>query len=99
MRVGQSLTERLASGGRGLTVLGLTLVTVVFLGLPLVALVTRTAEEVRDRGEIGDTTWRILRQALGLSLTTSLIALGLVLAFGTPLAYLLARKRFPGAIV
>ena len=99
MRVGRGVTERLANGGRGLTVLGLTLVTVLFLGLPLVALITRTVEEVRDRGEIGDTSWRILRQALGLSLTTSLIALALVVAFGTPLAYLLARRRFPGAIV
>ncbi len=95
----RGMTERLANWGRGLIVLGLTLVTVIFLGLPLLALIIRTAEEVRDRGEIGDDTWRILRQALSLSLTTSLIALALVLAFGTPLAYLLARKRFPGATV
>lgn len=96
--MGRGVTERLATGGRRLTVFGLTLVTVVFLGLPLVALITRTAEEVRDRGEIGGDTWSILRQALGLSLTTSLIALALVLVFGTPLAYVLARRRFPGAI-
>ncbi len=97
--MGRGLTERLASGGRGLTVLGLTLVTVLFLGLPLIALIVRTAEEVSDRGKVSDTTWRILRQALALSLTTSLIALALVLVFGTPLAYLLARRRFPGRIV
>jgi molybdate transport system permease protein len=36
------------------------------------------------------------QQALQLSLVTTLIATGLALALGTPVAYLLARRRFPG---
>ncbi len=84
-------------GGRGLIVLGLTGVTVIFLGLPLVALVVRTVDEVQDRGAVASGTWRILRQALTLSLTSSLAALVVILVFGTPLAYILARKRFWGA--
>jgi molybdate transport system permease protein len=37
-----------------------------------------------------------VQQALRLSLFTTLIATGLALALGTPVAYLLARRRFPG---
>jgi molybdate transport system permease protein len=40
-----------------------------------------------------------LRQALGLSLATTALAMVFVILLGTPLAYLLARRRFPGAAV
>lgn len=93
----RGIRDTVTIGGRGLIVLGLTVVTVVFLGLPLIALVARTVEEVRDQGEVASGTWRILRQALTLSLTTSAVALVVILVFGTPLAYILARRRFRGA--
>jgi molybdate transport system permease protein len=67
---------------------------VLLLGLPLVALVERLGEE---SGAFDATTRATLRQALTLSLVTSTIALGLTILLGTPLAYLLARRRFPGA--
>jgi len=35
-------------------------------------------------------------QALGVSLKTTLISLGLILLFGSPLAYLMGRHQFPG---
>ncbi|HEY7908106.1 MAG TPA: ABC transporter permease [Thermomicrobiales bacterium] len=38
----------------------------------------------------------IVRDALRLSLVTTAIALGITLVLGTPIAYLLARYRFPG---
>jgi molybdate transport system permease protein len=65
----------------------------VFLALPLIALLWRTVQRV-DR--IDDRTWTILRQALELSLRTTLVSLGIVLLLGTPLAYLLGRHEFRG---
>ena len=91
------LTGAAMMWSRGLGVFGLTIVTVIFLGLPLVSLIVRTIEEVRDRGDIAESTWIILRQALVLSLWSSLVALILIVVFGTPLAYALARRRFRGA--
>jgi molybdate transport system permease protein len=65
---------------------------VVFLALPLVALVVRATESPGLTGA----TRRTLRQALELTLVTTGISLALILVLGTPLAYLLARRRFPG---
>jgi molybdate transport system permease protein len=61
----------------------------VLLLLPLLALVTKTAPAA---------VWEALgqestRQAIAISLRTSSAAVLLVLVFGTPLAYLLARRR------
>ncbi|MDP9470589.1 MAG: ABC transporter permease [Chloroflexota bacterium] len=67
---------------------------VLFLLVPLGALLARA---VGDRGAFTPETAATLRRALTLTLGTSAVALGAVLAFGTPLAYLLARRRFPGA--
>jgi len=66
----------------------------LFLTLPLVAIFLKVLP--------AEGTWATLHQpvvteALWLSLGTSLCSLGLALALGTPLAYLLARYRFPGA--
>jgi molybdate transport system permease protein len=78
--------------GPGLVLLaGLPL---LFLALPLLALVWRTAGEL---GDLPDRTAETLRHALRLSLITSAISLVLVLSLGTPLAYLLARRRFFGS--
>ena len=76
-------------------------VTIVFLGLafaifflvPFAGLIERALDEPR--------TWDLLnttqvRQALVLSLWTSTVTVALALVFGTPVAYTLARARFPG---
>jgi molybdate transport system permease protein len=64
----------------------------LFLAAPLVALVLRAVEEADT---FSGATTQTLRQALRLSFTTSLVSLAIVLAFGTPLAYVLARGRVP----
>lgn len=71
------------------------LVGVVFLMLPLVALLARTpwAHFLRRLTEPA------ILDALRLSLVTSLAAVALVCAVGVPLAWLLARVSFPGRAV
>jgi molybdate transport system permease protein len=72
----------------GLAVGGLAFLLV----LPIVALLVRTPpEELLTR--LGRPE---IRQALLLSLETSLLATGLVLLLGLPTAYLLASRQFPG---
>jgi len=79
-------------------------VTIAFLGLafavffivPFAGLVNRAIDEPR--------TWDLLntsevRQALTLSLWTSTVTVAITLVAGTPVAYLLARSRFPGMSV
>ncbi len=65
----------------------------LFFLLPLAGLVVRAVEE--------ESTWSLLkertvRQALILSLWTSTVTVGLAVLLGTPVAYVLARGRFPG---
>jgi molybdate transport system permease protein len=70
----------------------LAAVAVVFLTLPLVALLVRA-----PWGSLpGDLTAPGVLTALRLSLICSAGALGLSLVFGVPLAWLLARVPFPG---
>jgi molybdate transport system permease protein len=71
----------------------LVLTVVAFLGLPLVAIVERAISQTAllDAISSSDST-----QALRLSLQTTTISLILILLFGTPVAYVLARARFPG---
>jgi molybdate transport system permease protein len=65
----------------------------LFVAVPLGALVYRAAEA----GNILDSLQKpIVREALRLSLITSVLTLAVAVAFGTPLAYLLARSSFPG---
>ncbi len=68
----------------------------LFFVLPFAGLIDRAIDEPR--------TWELLRtsqvrQALTLSLWTSAVTVVLALLFGTPVAYLLARARFPGHAV
>ncbi len=65
----------------------------LFLGLPVVALVARA---VLDGSLAASLTSRVVVDALVLSLATTSISLGLTVAFGLPLAYVLARRSFPG---
>jgi molybdate transport system permease protein len=71
----------------------LALIFVAFVALPLVALGWRTV----DSGELGDNiTSDLVLDSMRLSAITSTIALAIAILFGTPVAYLLARRDFPG---
>ena len=69
-------------------------VLLLFLGLPVIVLVTRAV----TGGALGTAlaTPAVL-DALALSLVTTAITVAITLGLGTPLAYLLARRRFRGA--
>jgi molybdate transport system permease protein len=62
-----------------------------FLALPLVALFLRTSP-ARLLANLGDPQ---VIQAVSLSLATTLMTLAITIIFGTPVAYLLARRDFP----
>ena len=69
---------------------------VLFLILPVIALFAEVIP--------GDGAWRtindpVVTEALRLSLVTTVITVGVTLALGTPLAYVLARRRFRGAVL
>ncbi len=64
----------------------------LFLAIPLVALVLRTADAVDT---ISDRTSDTLWQAMRVTLITAAISLAIVILLGTPLAYLLARGKVP----
>jgi molybdate transport system permease protein len=85
------------SGSRGFAAVlfaALT-VTLAFLVLPVVAIFTDTSpRELVD--SLGDP---IARDALWLSLKTTLIALVIIVVVGTPAAYVLATRRFRGRAV
>ena len=67
----------------------------LFFLLPLVALVLRVSPAALLASLVDPT----VAQAIQLSLTTTLITTGITILAGTPTAYLLARRRFPGRIV
>ncbi len=74
--------------------LGSALVLLLFLTLPLVALVVR-AFPLRTQGWLSASTL----DALGLSLFTATLSALLAILVGTPVAYLLAREQFPGKAI
>ena len=77
-----------------ITVWALALVLLLFLAIPVGALLIRAL----GTGAAWDAgTFDTLRQALGLSMVTTAMTMVIVVVLGTPLAYLLARRRFPGA--
>lgn len=85
---------RVAEGGRvaRLTVATLAAIALLFLALPVVALLGRAVfSDALRAAPIGP-----LVDALVLSLWTSLVALVVVVVLGSPLAWLLARRRFRG---
>jgi len=76
----------------GALVLGAAAVAFAFLLLPVAAIFLRVAP-----GKLlHQLSSPIVTDALIVSVKTSLIAQGLILVFGTPLAYLLATRRFRG---
>jgi molybdate transport system permease protein len=70
-------------------------VTLTFLVLPVVAIFTHTAPG-QLINSLGDPT---STDALRLSLETTAIAVAVIVAVGTPAAYLLATRSFPGRSV
>ncbi|MEP7357641.1 MAG: ABC transporter permease [Anaerolineales bacterium] len=78
---------------RGLGGLGLlSLPLILFFMVPLLALLV-SAAPARVLENLGQPE---VRQAISLSLRTSLTSTALAVVLGTPLAYLLARRRFRG---
>jgi len=67
-------------------------VALAFLVLPIVAIFAR----VSPRELVAQLSNPVVTDALVVSLKTNAIAQALVLLFGTPPAYLLATRRFPG---
>jgi molybdate transport system permease protein len=70
-----------------------TLGFALFVGLPILALVAVATDEGLFLRYVGDPT---VLAALRLSVTTSAAALALGVVLGTPTAYLLTRRTFPG---
>jgi molybdate transport system permease protein len=83
---------RRTPGGLGL--LGLAALAVLFLAIPVIGLVGRA---ITGRALLDALTTPEVTEALVLSLVTTTISLGIVIAIGTPLALVLARRRFRGA--
>jgi len=79
--------------------LGLVLLTaplVLFLSVPVVALVIRATLS----GDLAESlTSPAVLEALRLSMITTAVSLALAITFGTPLAYLLARRTFRGSSI
>jgi molybdate transport system permease protein len=83
-------------GGPGripLALAAVSLIPVAFLALPVAALVWRS---VTTGHWLEAVAGPMVGRALALTLTTTLTSLVVTVLLGTPLAYLLARYRFPG---
>jgi molybdate transport system permease protein len=70
--------------------------TAVLLALPVVALVARS---LLDGSLAGTAGMAVVVDALVLSIVTTSVSLVLMVLLGTPLALLLARRRFRGAVL
>jgi molybdate transport system permease protein len=88
------LTRGQAVVGRPVVVLGL--LASVLLGLPVAVLVGRS---VLDGSLIATLGQARVADALVLSLVTTTVSLVVMVAFGTPIALLLARRRFRGQVL
>jgi molybdate transport system permease protein len=91
-------TRALATLARGSVALGATgavVIVMAFLILPIVALFTYQPLDSLLHG-FGT---KVATDAILVSLKTSAIAFAVVIALGTPFAYILARRQFPGRTV
>ena len=90
-----SATPRLPVVRRNVPLALASLPLLLFLLIPLLALVLHVSpSELISRLVAAQAA-----QAISLSLFTTLVTLALTLLAGTPLAYLLARRSFPGKVV
>ena len=69
-----------------------TIIYLAFIGLPMLALLVQTAQQ---EGIATSLTSNLTLQAVQLSIITSAISMVIVVALGTPFAYLLARRNSP----
>jgi molybdate transport system permease protein len=83
-----------ASGWGYRSLLGLAGLAGLFLGLPVVVLVTRAVLDGSLARALGA---QVVLDALSLSLVTTAISLVVTVVFGLPLAVVLARRRFRGS--
>lgn len=67
-----------------------TVVYVLFIGLPIVALLARAGQQ---EGFLAGLTGELVLQALRLTVITSVVSMVIVVVVGTPFALLLARRR------
>ena len=81
-------TSRAARYGTG----SLAAIALLFLGLPVAALLARGL----FGGALRDAPAEALLDALYLSLVTTVVTIVVVVVFGSPLAWVLARRRFRG---
>ena len=79
---------------RSWSLIALSLPLVLFLAVPVVGLVARA---LFGGGLLTALTSPVVLEALRLSLITTAVTLVLTLVFGTPLAFLLARRSFRGS--
>jgi molybdate transport system permease protein len=86
--------RRAVPRGPGRGVEGLALLAGLALGLPVLALIVRAIADGSLRGVVGQP---VVVDALVLSLETTAVSLVLTVGFGTPLALVLARRRFRGS--
>src|SRR5882724_2465996 len=84
--------SRLRGAAFGAAIFGATLAVLGFLVLPIVAIFARVPLHLL----IDQLDDPIVRDALALTATTNAMALGVILLFGTPAAYLLGTRRFRG---
>ena len=100
MTTTQGLASRTARGRGGISLTAVFLpaafLFVAFMFVPMAALFWRAI----DSGQLGDSiTSDLVVDAMKLSAITSTISLVITLVFGTPVAYILARRQFPGKIL
>jgi molybdate transport system permease protein len=89
----RSPPRAVSRSGWGIVAIGL--LALAALTLPTIALIERTIDaqpSLRD-----ERTRETLADALRLSVVTSVIALAVIVAIGTPVAWMLARYRLPGS--
>jgi molybdate transport system permease protein len=82
----------LARGLLGVLFCAAIVVTFVFLTLPVIAIFTQVPLSTL----LHQLSSHVVRDALIVTLKTSFVAQVLILLFGTPTAYFLATRRFPG---
>jgi molybdate transport system permease protein len=86
-----AVTRRTGRGAGPLVAMAALLA--LFLGLPVLTLLVRA---VLDGSLAGAVVSPVVIDALSLSLVTTAVSLALTVTFGVPLAFVLARRRFPG---